>query len=309
MRITLTFLILSSLLLATPTAGQLPKIVFASNRSGTWQIYSMDEDGSHVTRLTYLPGDNVTPTLSADNRTIAFTHFGHSAGLGTRDIYIMNSDGAHLRRFTTPPLSGELPSLSRDGRSVTFAGWLKGIGVRTGAGVPTIFVGNVDGSNLVNTDRVGSAPSFDPFGLKVVFTCQDARSFSHICLMRADGSDLITLTDLGTYQSAPRFSLDGRTIVYEDCQLADVGCSPYAVVYIMGADGSNRHRIESMDSRGEGAAFISDGRIVYGRPRLVGTPNYWAEAQVCLMNLDGTHEHCLTRGPARNEFSPFGVVF
>jgi len=296
---------LSALLLATPVSGLSFKIAFSSNRAGSWQIYSMNMDGGNVTRLTYLPGDNVTPTLSEDGRIIAFTHYGHVApSLGSRDIYLMNADGTHLHRLTGAPMSGEVPGLSPDGRRVAFLGWPKGIGTSE----PTVYVVNVDGTNLVNTGHVGFAPSFSPHGRKIVLTCQDARHFPHTCLMNPDGSNLITLADLLIEQSAPKFSPDGRKIVFEDCHSED-GCYPYALIYVMDADGSNAHRIEDTSSRGTGATFTPDGRIVFTKLRKVGSSNNWADGQICVMNQDGTREHCLTSGPSQNLYSPFGVHF
>jgi TolB protein len=291
--------------LATPASSPSSKIVFASNRTGSWQIYAMDMDGSNVTRLTYLPGDNVTPTLSAGGRIIAFTHYGHvRKRLGSRDVYLMNTDGTHLRRLTAPPMSGEVPGLSPDGRKVAFSGWRLGIGT----GPPSIYLVDVDGSHLTDTGHGGYAPSFSPDGRKVVFICQDQHLFHHICLLDLDGSHFIVLANLLSDQSAPRFSPDGRKIVYEDCRSED-GCYPYALIHVMDADGSNAHRIEDTSSRGAGAWFAPDGRIVFTKLRKVGEPNRWADGQICVMNQDGTQEHCLTSGPGQSVYSPFGVHF
>lgn len=294
-----------ALLLATPVSGQSFNIVFSSNRTGSWQVYGMDIDGGNVTRLTYVPGDNVTPALSKDGRTVAFTHYGREIRpLGSRDIYLMNADASHLRRLTTPPLSGEVPGLSSDGRRVAFLGWPAGIGTAR----PTIHVINADGSGLVDTGRFGFAPSFSPDGRKILFVWQDSFVHPHICLMDADGSNLTTLADLLIEQSSPQFSVDGRKIVFEDCHSED-GCYPYALIYIMDADGSNPYRIEDTASRGFGATFAPDGRIVFTKLRRISTPNHWGDGQICVMNQDGTQEHCLTNGPGQNVFSPFGMHF
>ena len=301
----LAVLALSLLLPPAPVSGQAPKIVFSSNRSGTWQIYSMDMDGGNVTRLTYLPADNVTPTLSRDGRIIAFTAYRHAVKpLGSRDIYLMNADGTHVRRLTVPPMRGVSPGVSPDGRRVAFSGWARSEGTPEA----TIHVVDVNGTNLINTGRVGSAPSFGPDERQILFTCKDARHFPHICLMNADGSSLVTLADLLIEQSSPRFSADGRKIVFEDCHSED-GCYPYALIYVMNADGSNVHRIEDTSSRGSGASMLPDGRILFTKLRKILTPNYWDDEQICVMDMDGTHEHCLTNGPGRNLYSPFGIAF
>jgi len=126
--------------------------------------------------------------------------------------------------------------------------------------------------------------------------------------MDPDGSNLITLHNLNV-ESAPRFSPNGRKIVYEDCKRA---CYPYALIYIIDADGSNAHLIQDPSVRGAGASFTPDGHIVFTKLRLVrlaGAFRDFGDGQICVMNDDGTNERCLTRGPAQNMYSPFGVHF
>ena len=50
------------------------KIAFASDRSGSWQIYVMNADGSGVTPITTTAGGNIQPAWSPDGQWIAFTH-------------------------------------------------------------------------------------------------------------------------------------------------------------------------------------------------------------------------------------------
>jgi len=49
-------------------------IVFAADAGGAWDIFSVLPDGSELTQLTALPGDEQSPTLSADGQLLAFQY-------------------------------------------------------------------------------------------------------------------------------------------------------------------------------------------------------------------------------------------
>jgi Tol biopolymer transport system component len=93
------------------------KIVFASTRSGTSEIWLCDRDGQNSFQLTRFDGPVTgTPRWAPDGRQIAFD----SRSQGNPDIWIVSSDGGRLRRLTTEPSEDIDPSWSRDGRWVYF---------------------------------------------------------------------------------------------------------------------------------------------------------------------------------------------
>ena len=67
------------------------KIAFASNRSGSWQIYVMQSDGSGQFPLTSSAGAD-----SASGSQIVF----HSNRDGNAEIYRMSSDGSFQANLT-----------------------------------------------------------------------------------------------------------------------------------------------------------------------------------------------------------------
>jgi len=90
------------------------KIAFASNRSGSSEIWTCDADGSNCLPLTSYGGPPVgTPRWSPDGQSIAFD----CQVTGQPAVYVVAPDGG------TPRLLGEdasRPSWSRDGRWVYF---------------------------------------------------------------------------------------------------------------------------------------------------------------------------------------------
>ena len=72
------------------------KIAFSSNRSGDYEIYVMNSDGSNVQRLTNSAGADRTPSWSPDGTRILFASERH----GFAEIYLMNADGSNQIRLT-----------------------------------------------------------------------------------------------------------------------------------------------------------------------------------------------------------------
>ena len=94
------------------------KIIFSSGRSGDWEIYIMNSDGSNQINLTNSPGSNEgSAKWSPDGNQIAFT----SDVTGKSEIYVMNSDGSNVRQITNGHLGISIsPDWSSDGSKIVF---------------------------------------------------------------------------------------------------------------------------------------------------------------------------------------------
>jgi Tol biopolymer transport system component/DNA-binding winged helix-turn-helix (wHTH) protein len=94
------------------------RIVFASTRSGSWQIWVCDSDGSDPLQLTSSGGrETGTPSWSPDGRQIAFGYITEGHG----EVYAVNAEGGKPRRLTTGTSNDVVPSWSRDGKWIYFA--------------------------------------------------------------------------------------------------------------------------------------------------------------------------------------------
>jgi Tol biopolymer transport system component len=79
-----------------------PGILFTSDRSGDWDIYLVQADGSGLTQITDHPQVDADPDWSPDGSQIAF----RSRRDGSSDIFIMGSDGSSpINLFKDPPES------------------------------------------------------------------------------------------------------------------------------------------------------------------------------------------------------------
>ncbi len=94
------------------------RIAFCSDRSGAWEFWVCDPDGSNAVQLTSLRGeDNDRATWSPDGRSIAF---GLRVG-GIQHIFVANANGGIPRKLMTDPAGDSTwPHWSRDGQSIYF---------------------------------------------------------------------------------------------------------------------------------------------------------------------------------------------
>jgi len=74
-------------------------IVFASDRTGAFEIYAMDADGENLVQLTDSPDADFSPTFSPDGQRIAWWQ-----DLGPHsDVWTMNADGTGQVNVTNSP--------------------------------------------------------------------------------------------------------------------------------------------------------------------------------------------------------------
>lgn len=93
------------------------RIAFVSARSGNFEIWACNRDGSSPRQVTSLHGPVVsTPRWSPDGRRISFD----SDAEGAFDVWVIRADGGKPVRMTTHPGNDGNPSWSHDGRWIYF---------------------------------------------------------------------------------------------------------------------------------------------------------------------------------------------
>ena len=196
------FMLVACLWLATsPLWG---KIVFHSDRDGNREIYTMNSDGSNITRLTFNKADDVMPTWSPNGQQIAFDSNRDS----NDEIYVMNADGTNQRRLTHNPGWDVDPDWSPDGSQIVFMSDRHGE-----TGLPlNIFVMDADGSNVRQVTDVFLAqqPKWSPDGEWILFM------EGEIFAIRPDGTDLwqVSVPKPDTAMRLGGWSSYGKQILY-----------------------------------------------------------------------------------------------
>ena len=94
------------------------RVAFVSNRSGTYEIWTSEGDGSHPVQRTHFDGPVTRhPRWAPDGARLAFD----SRVAGNADIYLLDDAGGRPQRLTTDPAIDVYPSWSADGQSIFFA--------------------------------------------------------------------------------------------------------------------------------------------------------------------------------------------
>jgi Tol biopolymer transport system component len=258
------------------------KIVFESNRSGTYQLYTMNHDGSDQTQLTSDQAGARFPAWSPNGVKIAFTSYADG------EIYTMNADGSEQTRVTDAsqfpqPLISVDPAWSPDGQKIAFAG-MEG----ESAG---IWVKNADGSGqptfLASTGE-GGGPAWSPDGSKIAFFVYNNTGEGSIHVMDSDGSNPTQIThqtdsSIGSMLADfnPSWSPDGSKILFDrveyDLDRRDI--------YAMNPDGSGQTNLTSSSQQGSmDADWSPDGQKIA----------FWRFDGIYTMNSDGSGQARLT---------------
>lgn len=101
------------------------QIAFASTRSGSWELWICDADGTNARQLTRMSRSFLTkPAWSADGQRLAFESRGAS---GLSSVLVVGANGDQPpRQVTAPDFSALAPAWSLDGKWLYFSSNLSG---------------------------------------------------------------------------------------------------------------------------------------------------------------------------------------
>jgi CubicO group peptidase (beta-lactamase class C family) len=178
------------------------RIAFARGEPSSTDLYLVDGDGGEPVRLTDFEGFEHSPIWSPDGARIAFVSGqGDVRSFGeTGELWAMDPDGSRRERLLDRPV-GYL-AWSPDGRRIALElrddGHIGVLDLETGA--------------LADVGP-GRVPKWSPDGERLVFI-RDAADVWDIYTMRADGSQVVQLTDDAAFDTFPIWSPDGQTILF-----------------------------------------------------------------------------------------------
>jgi Tol biopolymer transport system component len=92
------------------------RLFFSSERSGNYEIWSVNQDGSDEHQLTNDPASDSVPVVSPDNRFVYFT----SNRSGSIQVWRMSMDGSNQKQITTTGEGGFPLRVSPDGAWVYY---------------------------------------------------------------------------------------------------------------------------------------------------------------------------------------------
>ncbi|UOQ98230.1 carboxypeptidase regulatory-like domain-containing protein [Hymenobacter sp. 5317J-9] len=187
------------------------RYLYARTVAGNTDIYSSDNTGGNLLRLTSAATVETAPQLSPNRDVIAYT----SNASGQYQLYTMNRDGSNQRQITTLSVEGYNNAgigyhWSPDGAQLIYAHY------------DQLYRVNRDGTGL---QLMATAPPGRHFrecdwnvqngGRLVVQTVGSSVFNSELYLYNSDGTNPILLVgDLPGRLDSPAFSLDGRSVLY-----------------------------------------------------------------------------------------------
>jgi Tol biopolymer transport system component len=131
------------------------RIAFTSNRTGAYEIWVCERDGSNPHPVTSQRTFAGSTAWSPDGRMLAYD----AAILGgAAEIWLVNADGGQSRRLMHPPLHGFIPNWSADGAWIYFVG--KDF---------QIWKANVAGGPPLQVTRQGGLEGFETFDGKYFY--------------------------------------------------------------------------------------------------------------------------------------------
>jgi TolB protein len=249
------------------------RVLFQSNRTGDWEIYTMRPDGTDLVRLTNSPGPDVTPIWSPDGKKIVFAS---ERDVGDSEIYLMKADGSEVRRLTRQPGDDSHPHWSPDGSRIVFnsARATPDLAVDWSKQHIEIFTMAADGTDVRQITRfktVSTYPSFSPDGKRIAFRrVTDEPGFlwdltpgarnSEVFVMNVDGSNPVNVSKSAAYDGWPAWSPDGAKIVFSSNRS---GPANIGQLYSVDPDGGNLQKLTDGPGSFVQPSWSRDGRRIY----------------------------------------------
>jgi len=276
---------------ALPATGvQLDRrIVFASQHEGNMELYLVNADGSHLTRLTNTAESEEFPTWSPDGQWIAFQAVSQEGRQSS--LVKIRPDNGQLIPLTDGSNIDLIPAWSQDGQWIAFASAPDINSPTTLYKMPadgcdrtplnpadpmtakTFLLASSNGQHLLNT-KLFSTPDGgyndlarrmdDTFQLGWVAWSPDRQYIAYtssrdgnaeIYVINADGSGRVRLTNNPAKDQFPAWSPDGQRIAFAS------GAAGHEAIYVIGADGRHPTRLTD-DVGADFSAWSPDGRLL-----------------------------------------------
>ncbi|MEJ2677778.1 MAG: hypothetical protein P8174_01730 [Gemmatimonadota bacterium] len=270
------------------------KLVFESDRSGCYNIWVVNVDGTEATQLTGAAGERCseTPRWSPDGSKITFQTSRESIDRSW-EVYVMNADGSD-------------PHNVSDNGGVTETAWDFSHGWTPDGKVVfhhvissfETYVVNADGTELqpLFADTGNYAPFWSPDGSKVAFVSErDGNAEIH--MMNADGTGVQNLTNdsaadtfegLDNNSSIDPWSPDGSMLAFTSQRDGN------REIYVMSADGTGLVNVTNDPGEDWFDGWSPDGS------KMLFTSDRGGTKDIYVVNADGTGLVRLTDGTANS---------
>lgn len=246
------------------------KIAFESNRTGNFEIYTMNADGSNIQQLTYNTAFDGTPAWSPDGKQIVFA----SERDNDPEIYMMNADGSNQKRLTNIKGDDSHPKFTPDGKKIIFcsAKSTPDLSVDWNKQWIEIFTMDADGKNIQQVSHfkaVCTFPEISPDGTKIVFRrviqeagfnwdLSNSERNSEIFVMNSDGTDPVNISNNAAFDGWPQWTPDGKILFASNRS----GPANTSQIFIVDADGKNLRQLSNGPGGFAQPSISEDGSMI-----------------------------------------------
>lgn len=196
------------------------QIVFFSNRSGTYNIWVMNADGSSQRPLTQGSADDRRPSWSPDGKWIVFD----SDRSGDRNIWIVSAKGGDPIQVTHDSASDSFPSWSPDGQHIAFYSYQDGKMDLRLVDVGDLLQGGQASQPRPLTDTIADekkyqctfachTPTWSPDSSQIAY---ERNNHTEIWVVGIDGGSPHQVVAQGPHEHFPWWTADGRLLILSE---------------------------------------------------------------------------------------------
>jgi TolB protein len=179
----------------SPTGNQL---AFLSDRSGAWELWTINANGTGATQLTSTGGTKADPAWSPVGNKIAFVH--------NSDIWVYDFTTNTTQNLTLGNGNNRMPCWSPSGNKIVFAS--------DRAGNWDIWEMDANGANvtqLTNDPQDEQRPVWSPNGQKIAF-----ERGNHVWVIDSNGANPVNISSgAGAVNRWPTWSANSQYIFFE----------------------------------------------------------------------------------------------
>jgi serine/threonine protein kinase/Tol biopolymer transport system component len=276
----------------TAEGGGVGQIVFASDRTGSPEIWLMNVDGSGLVQLTTIAEGACQPRWSPDGMRIVFISPcpKDQTSYPGASLFIMDADGRNLTPLTNAPGGDYDPSWSPDSTQIVFTS-LRG-------GIPQLYIINLaDNSITPLTDFDKKAciqPAWSPDGKHIAYVGSDNR----IWAMNVDGTWRHALSIGGGdfVSGEPAWSPDSTVVVFTRRRATDPTDYPWLMAVPYSDNGALPSQIPNSDLVVE-QSYSPDGFWLVFKSWIAGNHDIY------IMRSNGVDKRAIVTDPAY-DFDP-----
>jgi len=183
------------------------KILFQSNETGNWHIYTMNEDGTNIRQITTDSSNNNFIDWSPDNSKVCFV----SDRTGNEEIFVMDLSGENQEQLTFNDARDIHPYWSPDGKRIFFNS------TRSDSGNFEIYEMDSHGRNIKRityTDDNETCARLSPVGNNLIYLRNNDKGFDEVFLKNLTDSTEKQITFTESSDGWACWFPDGNSFIF-----------------------------------------------------------------------------------------------